>query len=202
MRRLILFLPILLSACDPLGNSTPASFTLLMAGQSNSEERFHMGDYFMTQITAGRKQVVYASRGGTLLREWAPGKPLYQQLVAGMKVADVVIWWQGETDTEVQFPKEAKTWAKRWVSIMKHARRDAGRSPRIMAVVLGQGRDTAGWYLVQEQQRQAFRRLPNVTPIEIENIPQDLRIKDDVHYTEAGYEYIGRLIADAYNGDR
>lgn len=177
----------------------PASLNVLMWGQSNTEPRFHLGEYFLSANTAAIKTLNFSVRGATYLSEWEPGNPLYDQLVDGLKTADVVIFWQGEADAHDL--ALTQTWASRWERIIEQARAEAGRSPLILGVVVGKGDISPAWDELQRQQRTAYSRVANVTAVELGDIDDSLRLPNDVHYTDAGYRFIAQRLAGIYQED-
>jgi len=152
--------------------------------------------------------LVQAALGGSPLVLWSPAEPgdhpLYElmlQVVAavGGKVRGV-LWYQGESDTNIDL---ARSYEKRFVAAVR-AWRKALANPRLSVLTVQINRvycppgeyDSRGWSLVREAQRQVPRRLANTCVVPT----LDLSLSDLVHNSAASNMVLAERAAQSALG--
>jgi hypothetical protein len=156
--------------------------------------------------------LVQTALGGVPLLAWNPTENveavLYYnmlhciQLVGG-KVKGV-LWYQGESDTETA---QAATYEKRFIKAVQAWRKALKqRELPVITVQLGRvhvipddtehGTTNRGWSQVREAQRQAPRKLADVTVVPALDLP----LSDHIHISPAGNMTLGDRVARAALG--
>ncbi len=153
--------------------------------------------------------LVPCARGATSLHEWGRAlgdATLYgsclKRLGAAAPMGRVagVLFFQGEADAadpaQAGNAPSPDDYGARFTTFVENLRRDLGR-PHLPLVFAQIGSTTTpgaypNWAKVQEQQ--AALHLPCVAMIETKDLP----LGDNVHYTTASYQEIGRRFARAY----
>lgn len=149
---------------------------------------------------------VNGARGGSSIREWQKGEPLYQNVLAnlagsGGPLAGVLVW-QGEEDAlpagtldASGYPVNPATWGQQFAQLVTDLRADTGH-PRLRVLVARLARTTdpamVNWGVVQAQQDAIG--IAGVTLIATE--PASLI--DGLHMDDQGAAVVGRRMEAAW----
>jgi len=145
------------------------------------------------------------AHGGTSMSQWDPklknkgGESLYGSLIRRLKLLDTkvsgIAWYQGESDAGFDV---APYYLERMKKLIRAIRRDTGDPNLPFAVVqlaryFGNGFDPNSWNLIQDCQRQLFRKVKNVAVVPAIDLPMD----DHIHISGDGANVLGQRLAHA-----
>lgn len=157
----------------------------------------------MSFSNAVRKRVgvvglVPCAVGGTAIKEWARGQPLYENMVNRAKESvksggeiKALLWYQGESDTSSY--NDAKSYKDNMESLIQNVRQDLGSpSLPIIQVAIASG-DSKYMERVREAQKEID--IPNVVCVDAKGLPLK---EDHLHLTTEAQVRLGQMLADAY----
>ncbi|PKA47729.1 putative carbohydrate esterase [Apostasia shenzhenica] len=147
---------------------------------------------------AGTVDLVPCAHGGTAIREWARGTPLYTSLVqrataavAGGGWVAAVLWYQGESDT-ISWA-DADAYGGRMEQFVRDLRTDLGRPDLLfiqVALATGQGQ-----YIEKVREAQKGLRIDNLITVDAKGLQAG---PDYVHLTTQAQVKLGSMLAAAY----
>lgn len=149
----------------------------------------------------GTLGLVPCAIGGTAIREWARGTPLYNSMVkrtkasvaiGGVDSIKALLWYQGESDTITE--SDADAYKGRMEQFISDVREDL-QLPLlpIIQVALASGVDET--YMEKVREAQLGINLPNVVCVDAKG----LKLNDDnLHLTTDAQVHLGEMLADAY----
>lgn len=144
--------------------------------------------------------VVDTAVGGTPITMWMPGTPYFEAAMASFIHIDVVLWSQGEAETQNDGDglgdlHNASNWAPMFTQIVREIQK---RNPgcRIVFAQLGKNPEAytpryPGWETVRGQQNSIS--LANVGRIQADDLANDP--DDHIHFTTDSYRQLGRRYA-------
>ncbi|KAL2477296.1 putative carbohydrate esterase [Forsythia ovata] len=137
--------------------------------------------------------------GGTAIKEWGRGTPLYENMVkrAATAVQDgageikALLWYQGESDALTQH--DAESYKENMETLVHNVRADLNLpSLPVIQVAIGSVKDK---YAEKIREIQKGIYLPNVVCVDA----MGLKLKEDnLHLTTEAQAQLGRMLADAY----
>ncbi|KAL0387042.1 UNVERIFIED_CONTAM: putative carbohydrate esterase [Sesamum radiatum] len=136
--------------------------------------------------------------GGTAIKEWARGTPLYENMVKRAKAAvhggreiKAVLWYQGESDTSSQ--EDVESYKENMETLICNVRADLNLpSLPLIQVAIASG---DAKYLEKIREIQKGIDLPNVVCVDAKG----LQLKEDnLHLTTEAQVLLGHMLADAY----
>jgi hypothetical protein len=195
-------------ATHPLNESTDTKHTVNREGGNSGHSPYLHFGRIVQQEMGFPIGLVQTALGGSPFIAWNPTETpeavLYNNMLhcielVGGKVKGV-LWYQGESDTGVP---QAATYEKRFVQAVQAWRKALNqRDLAVITVQLSRVHAIAdddmnrGWSQVREAQRQAPKKLTDVTVVPT----LDLSLSDHIHISPAGNMTLGQRVAWAALG--
>ncbi|KQJ81915.1 probable carbohydrate esterase At4g34215 [Brachypodium distachyon] len=138
--------------------------------------------------------------GGTAIREWARGEPLYEQMVRRARAAteygeiEALLWYQGESDAESD--AAAAAYQGNVERLIANVREDLGM-PELpfIQVALASGNKRN---FEKVRKAQLSINLPNVVTVDAIGLALN---DDNLHLTTESQVKLGEILAQAYMGN-
>jgi hypothetical protein len=179
-------------AKDPLGSDDPREFGV---GPGRSFAR-----PLLKARPDARIGLVSAAVGNTNLQQWAPGGRLYNRAFLLLRQAQrtgrlrAILWHQGESDANN--PRRAKSYAARWVAMMKQLRTDAdAEHVPIIVGELGEYLDKPYASEINRQIESLPQKLDNVAVVSSKGLTER---GDGLHFDSKSQRELGRRYAEAF----
>lgn len=142
-----------------------------------------------------------AAVGGTTLNQWGPKGRFYKRAVRMLRQGEksghlrAILWHQGESDAAGTTDR-AKTYAIRWVALMRSLRRDAG-CPHVPIIVgkLGDFVRRPQAKIINSQLERLPTLLDNVVVVSSKGLRDT---GDGLHFDALSQRELGRRYANAY----
>ncbi|KAL0438891.1 UNVERIFIED_CONTAM: putative carbohydrate esterase [Sesamum latifolium] len=149
-------------------------------------------------LSIGEIGLVPCAIGGTQIREWRRGGPLYNQLLSrahavlqGGGTIRAILWYQGESDTQRQ--EDAKLYKTRLAKFFTDIRSDL-KLPELPVVQVALAA-AEGPYMDDVRQAQLGIDLPNMKCIDAKGMKIG---PDGLHLNTEGEVHVGQMMADAF----
>ncbi|KAL0352066.1 UNVERIFIED_CONTAM: putative carbohydrate esterase [Sesamum calycinum] len=149
-------------------------------------------------LSIGEIGLVPCAIGGTQIREWRRGGPLYNQLVSrahaalqGGGIIRAILWYQGESDTRCQ--EDAKLYKIRLATFFTDIRSDL-KLPELPVVQVALA-SAEGPYIDDIRKAQLGIDLPNVKCVDAKGMKIGY---DGLHLSTEGEIHVGQMMADAF----
>jgi hypothetical protein len=140
--------------------------------------------------------LVMCASGGSRIREWLPGRPLYTQCLDQIRAAgtriDGVLFLQGES--EARTPELARSWLPDFARVLEAFRRDTGAAPLVLGQIGTLSPDFRGQRIVRDAQANAARRY-HLLFVRTSDLPVD---GSGDHFTVPAYRVIGNRFATVW----
>ncbi|GAV62291.1 DUF303 domain-containing protein [Cephalotus follicularis] len=160
------------------------------------------GMSFSNTLLKGRVGVVVGlvpcAVGGTAIKEWARGEPLYESMVKRARESvrcggeiKGLLWYQGESDTSARHDAEA--YKTNMEKLIDNVRGDLGLpSLPIVQVAIASGDKK---FMEEVREAQFGIDVPNVVCVDARGLPLK---EDHLHLTTEAQVKLGHMLADAY----
>lgn len=179
---------ILLILC---GCSKSETFNVLLSGQSNAESIEFNNALDNSLNLKFPSNITNVARGGTNLDAWQPNGSWYLQNIEKLnKRIDIIVWWQGEADSESPYPEAIANYGERLERLINSWRQKFGDVPFIIIEL--QTLDTGGADTIRQAQHNIADSMNEVYLIPTTDITFG-ELHPDYAYTEIA-ERISRLI--------
>ncbi|XVE93429.1 hypothetical protein REPUB_Repub01dG0191700 [Reevesia pubescens] len=136
--------------------------------------------------------------GGTAIKEWARGQPLYESMVKRSKESlksegeiKALLWYQGESDASSHHDAEA--YKGNMEKLIHNVREDLGLpSLPVIQVAIASGDER---YMEKVREAQLGINLPNVVCVDAKGLPLK---EDHLHLTTEAQVKLGHMLADTF----